>query len=105
MNFFLHTLSILPQIITKKTNKIRIGGPLIRDADQKLIGITSFARISKHKNSNILIDLQVFTDLHHHFVWIAEKTGMSLPKCHGSHFLQSFKEKITKWYGAIKPIF
>lgn len=101
MNLNSFYLQLHKVIINNKICVIfRIGGPLIRAADNILIGITSFVRLGEHKaNTNLPVDIQVFTDLHHHFDWIAAKTGINLPKCSG--FFHNVKSWITTWYKKI----
>lgn len=51
-----------------------MGGPLVRDSDDTLVGISFYGGISPGKP-------QTFTNIHSHFDWISNKTRMDLPKC------------------------
>lgn len=58
------------------------GGPLIKQEDSTLIGITSYVQFKTwalfRKDP---INLQIFTKIHYYFDWISEKTGIELPEC------------------------
>lgn len=60
-----------------------LGGPLIRQDDEVLVGITSSIGsvpsgfiFKKYKNL-----LNTFTNVHYYFDWINEKTELNLPSC------------------------
>lgn len=58
------------------------GGPLIRQSDSTLIGVASF--VKKMDNTNIggnLVVNQFFQNIHFHFTWISNITGLPLPAC------------------------
>lgn len=58
------------------------GGPLIRQSDSTLIGVASFVR--KLANADIegnFVVKQFFQNIHFHFNWISNITGLELPTC------------------------
>lgn len=59
------------------------GGPVIRQSDGVLIGHVSGGRIESKgfffKKHTMVF--QVFTNFHFHFDWIANVTGLNLPRC------------------------
>lgn len=53
-----------------------IGGPLILDYDDGLIGVTSC--------STNFAEIQIFTNVPFYYGWIEEVTGLEMPKCNKS---------------------
>lgn len=56
------------------------GGPLIRQKDGFLIGVTSHASIIELSNYT-LVEFQLFTKISSFYQWISNITGLSLPNC------------------------
>lgn len=56
------------------------GGPLIREKDGSLIGVTSHASIIRLPNYT-LVEFQLFTKVASFYQWISNITGLSLPNC------------------------
>lgn len=55
---------------------------MVRTSDQALIGITSYAEmVTKRVNADYPVKVQIFTNVHYYFNWIADVTGIDLPKC------------------------
>lgn len=64
-------------------NLLLLGGPLIRQSDGALMGISSS---SKSQTSGFIFKssdhvLNAFTNIHYYFKWIKEKTRLDLPFC------------------------
>lgn len=55
------------------------GGPVIRQKDNLLYGVTAGCLMPK-KELN-MPPLQVFTKISHYYDWISNKTGLKLPTC------------------------
>lgn len=58
------------------------GGPLIRQRDSTLIGVASFVRkmVNTEIEGNFVVN-QFFQNIHFHFNWISNITGLELPAC------------------------
>lgn len=62
-----------------------LGGPLLREYDEALLGITSYVKELVHQTTKEISYFQVFSNIYYHYEWISNVTGLQLPTCWNSY--------------------
>lgn len=78
---------------------------MVQQNDGTLLGVIDFLSEVRGKCKDSRIELQVFANIRYHFKWIAEVTGLEVPRCQRSsrdemffHFYrmaQIFNKRLT----------